>query len=453
MFLVCINAHAFSNWDMRDDGSYIRSPGDYYSTGKMKPVTITQYPTRTVASDGVTFGRTISGNLPAERSIPVTITDTVKVPRSAISSTAARLVKGGILNLGFGALADMLIQQALTWQESTKEWLKTTNNWEGTWYSHNVGGYTSRDPYDVCRRVGLLYGNNNPTLVFYTNGANYPFNDYSAQCTAYPGGSGMKMLHDGTEVNNATTAPATEPQLKTAFDSATNWATKATGAIDAIVQAGQGIDATGQEVATVAFSNANPESSPTTETKTTTNPDGTTDTETKTCKNLANLSYLNTVAAVQTIQHGIKLDCTTTIVKKDAQGNTIATTTTASLADQANPKPQAQEVCSVGKPNCSPSPLIKPDLDAGLQTFGQLTEGFKGRVAASAVAQSLTGLSSALPSGGNCPTFDISAPFMGVEIGGVLTAHCTILSELYTPIHALFLMLYSLGALFLFFKA
>lgn len=103
--------------------------------------------------------------------------------------------------------------------------------------------------------------------------------------------------------------------------------------------------------------------------------------------------------------------------------------------------------CDPEESTCGESPTFD-DL-GDVRTFGEAVDSFNARVAASPIAQALSGLGSMMPSGGTCPAPSFSV--FGQTY--VIDMHCQLSESIAPVLYAVMLFAWALVALILFFKA
>lgn len=433
------------------DGTYSRSGPEFYTSGSMTSDGLKSYPTKTADASKVTLGRTVSANLPTSRVIPVQFSDQVQIPRAKIGATVGRLVRGGLIyGPALGAITDMLTAAGHTWIAEQQQWVHTTPVIDH-YNMANLGHHScmplhGTSPESCEGWIRSLYGGHHATCY-------EPPHNYAGMCYNYSYAYSTEGQYNGGSsyyaVNSAQgqQTPDSEADISSVYTSSTDL-TKAAAVVSQIANAGYGIDATGTEVASITPSAPSAYSSTITKTRTYKDAQGVEHTEVTTTR----LKATPTVTGSTTQGQKIKWDITEEVTKTIDGQPQESSTENVPDPDVESP-PSEPEECGPGMPTCSPGELVQPELDSGLQTFQQITQSFKDRVTASPIAQSLTGLSAAIPTGGTCPTFNMATTYRGQVFGGVIDAHCPILATHYALIHALALLGISLSCIILFFKA
>ncbi|MNZ72128.1 hypothetical protein D3C78_904980 [compost metagenome] len=90
-----------------------------------------------------------------------------------------------------------------------------------------------------------------------------------------------------------------------------------------------------------------------------------------------------------------------------------------------------------------------PELDDDVPGFGDSLQDFKSRIEAAPLLSSLSGLSSAAPTGGACPSGTAST-----FIGAIrFDSFCEMAPDVLAPLRVLFLCIWAFAAIRLFFTA
>lgn len=398
-----------------------------------------------------------------KQKVSTSILDKISIPKEVVGAAAGRfLYQAGAIAVGT-IIADIAIEAGHRWLSDQQKWVHSVQGPQDCWrdarYSQN--GEEAASSSSCIHASAMEACQHMAQQPPYVPNADYTFEVTGAvgtQCAfaATPKTGGASFATYSTagslvayQYNQAAhDVDSTQEQLAQAITSTPNDA-QLLQVPKALADNGQSLELSGNEEASYTPSQSVielPEVVVKTSMKV--NPDGSTSAVTTKEKQTLTAHTAGGSVTNNYFYYGAG----TTTNNYNQNGDLIDSTTE---TPKPNPAPETQpddEDCAQGDPTCSPGSLTKPTLDE-VPTIAESTASLKSRIEASALVSSLTGLAAALPSGGSCPTFDLSTDFRGYSYGGAITAHCTIFGQNYGAIHGIFLCAFALSAVILFFKA